>query len=240
MFRKITEFKKRNIPKWVLIAVGAVVLILVIKAAMSFGAGDVDSSYSTGTNSGGTSASVSASSTPAPEEADEVYELPEKSDAKTASGSSTSAPVATPTPVNNNTLTLPDPGVFLQCAVGENQTSGDGGRLLSYYFSKDSGEGPAKEFIELLKNRYPLELANHQYEDWISTSAMDKDSYVFNYAGNSKVNSVTDWEGTYDVKVCVLKYYVVLLYFPSITVRTLQLRITERGLLLFQKITTVG
>jgi len=140
--------------------------------------------------------------------ASERCELPEKSSVKTASDTSTSTPTSAPSSYNNdNVPTLPDPGAFLKCSVRENQKTGDGGWLLSYYFSKDDGEEPAEEFVELLQNCYSLKLANHQYDDWKSTSAQERDSYFFDYTGNSKVNSVKDWEGTYDVHVAIMRYY---------------------------------
>ncbi len=106
---------------------------------------------------------------------------------------------------------LPDVGVFLNCARGEDMEYGSYGRLISYSFELDNGPAAVEEVVDLLQEpQYELSLVNTKENDYISSSALLVRYYEFSYTGTEDVPSVTDdniYGSSYDVLVQVNYYY---------------------------------
>ncbi|MCD7764013.1 MAG: hypothetical protein LUI14_12640 [Lachnospiraceae bacterium] len=106
---------------------------------------------------------------------------------------------------------LPDVGVFLNCARGEDMEYRSYGHLISYSFDLDNGSAAVAEVIDLLQEpQYELSLVNTKENDYISSSGLLVQYYEFSYTGTEDVPSVTDdniYGSSYDVLVQANYYY---------------------------------
>ncbi len=106
---------------------------------------------------------------------------------------------------------LPDIGVFLNCARGEDKEYGSSSRFVSYSFDLDNGPAAVAEIIDLLQEpQYELSLVNTKEKDYISDSAQLFQYYEFSYTGTENVPTVTDdkiYESSYDVLVSAYYNY---------------------------------
>ncbi|MCD7717102.1 MAG: hypothetical protein LUI39_11740 [Lachnospiraceae bacterium] len=110
-----------------------------------------------------------------------------------------------------NGATLPDLGIFLNCGRGEDMDYQENGHLLSYSFDLDDGPDAVIEVIELLQeSQYELSLVDIVEKNYISSSALLCEYYLFSYTGtDDEVSSLTYdlYDLSFDVLVQTNYYY---------------------------------